>query len=562
MKVSRWGGLLGWCCLLGLIFLWGCRRESPSTFDSNFAPETYISRAPAESTLAYYRIHLFWNGADKDGRISYFEYAVTDSNKTPGEDTPGFTGFYRTTSTDSTFVLSADNPQILGHRFYVRAIDNEGKVDPTPAWAYFVAHNYNFPNVSWHTQVGRWIDRDGNERSIQLRSLNRYNPTDTIGVGGNITLSWSGYDLDQGGYITGYEYRTSDAPAFLGGSLADTTLSLDFSPIVSGGNTTYFSGSEAVQVRAIDDAGAKTQPDSIRSVVVNFDPITWIVHPDATDPPVRNVVFRERSTKKVYPSGTTLAYDEGGSYRQIEFFYTGLDDPRDLTVDEEIQAGVTQFSFRRLKNGGGPAYKEIYPLQPEKWTAYPGTNIFDFPETQNLEPADWTFLVRAKDALGRWGKPDTVKVNVNYKPFFTSVSYFTPGDDEEDLWIPPTSGSYPQTVDVFIPRNTDGTYPDLRVRFMAIDNHYPPPETNELDVNTVVEQEISSVWEYRARLNGARDGFEDAGNDGSGERLFPVSTTGEIGFIHEGVNRLEIVARDAGTRTNALEVTFNVSLGQ
>jgi hypothetical protein len=557
LKVSRWGGLLGWCCLLGLVLLWGCRREVPSTFDSNLAPETYISRAPADSTLAYYRVHLYWNGADEDGQIQYFEYSVTDSNKVPGEDTPGFTGFYRTTLTDSLFALSADNPQILGHRFYVRAVDNEGKVDPTPAWAYFVANNFNFPNVTFKTQRGEWIDRSGNPRSITLRSLNRFNPTDTIGVGGKVYLSWTGNDVDDGGYVVGYEYRISASPAFIGGTLADTSLTLDFSPVVSGGNAQYFSGTEAIQVRAIDDAGAKTQPDSIRSVVVNFNPITWIVHPEHTDPPTRNVVFRERLTKKVYPSGTTLAFDEGGSNRGIEFFYTGFDDPRDLDIAPAVVSGITGFSFRKLKDGGGPAYKLI-----PNTVAYPGTNIFDVPETQNLQPADYLFLVRSKDVLERWGQPDTVRVSVNYKPFFTSVTYFTPGDAEELLWIPPTSGSYPDTVNVFLPKNTDGTYPDLRIRFVAEDNHFPPPDQDPLDINTVVETETSTVWEYRARLNGARDGFEDANDDGAGERVFAFSATGESGFIRSGLNRIELVARDAGTRTSTREVVFTVTLGQ
>jgi len=81
-------------------------------------------------------------------------------------------------------VLTADNPQILGHRFYVRAVDNEGKVDPSPAWAYFVAHDFNFPGVRFKTSEGTWTDRTGNPRRLVLRSNDRYVATDTIGVGG------------------------------------------------------------------------------------------------------------------------------------------------------------------------------------------------------------------------------------------------------------------------------------------------------------------------------------------------------------------------------------------
>ena len=105
MMVSRWGGRLGMCCLLTLVFLWSCREEPPSNFDRNLAPETVISLAPAESTLSFYQVHLFWFGSDADGVIDHFEYSITDSNKTPGEDDPGFSGYFKTSKNDSTFLL-------------------------------------------------------------------------------------------------------------------------------------------------------------------------------------------------------------------------------------------------------------------------------------------------------------------------------------------------------------------------------------------------------------------------------------------------------------------------
>jgi len=78
-------------------------------------------------------------------------------------------------------------------------------------------------------------------------------------------VSWDGFDLDEGGYVVGYEFRSSADLIFRGGSLADTSYSRDFAPKMSGGKLVYFSGSEILQVRSIDDAGAKTQPDSVRS---------------------------------------------------------------------------------------------------------------------------------------------------------------------------------------------------------------------------------------------------------------------------------------------------------
>ncbi len=555
MKVSRWAGLLGWACLPGLLFLWSCRRENPSNFDSNLAPETYISGAPTESTLAYYRVHLYWQGADPDGKVDHYEYAVTDSNRVPGELTPGFSGYYRTSATDSIFVLSADQPQILGHRFYVRAVDNEGKLDPTPAWAYFIAHDVNFPYVTFHTAVGRWTDSNGQERSVSIHSNNQYSPTDTIGVGGNVSYTWSGGDVDPGGSVVGFEYRGTTSTGFTGGTLADTAFSASFEPTQSASGPVYFSGNDVLQVRAIDDAGAKTQPDSVRSVVVNFSPVAWIVDPD-NPTPTRKRVFIDLDSGVQYPSGTTLAY-RSGAPRQIQFEYTGFDDPRDAVADPDNPCGVDGFSFRRLKDGGGPAYVTIAGVCG-------GINDFKRSESINLTPGKYLFLLRSRDVLDRWGRPDSLALSVNYSPYFKSVFYYDQNGDKQPLWNPSTSGNGGGDVSVSIQQNADGTYPDLHVEFTALDNHYPPPNTDPLDVNNVVEEELSRVDEYRARLNGSRDGFEPVGEGQPGERFYAVDPAGGTGVVHSGVNVLDLTARDvAGSPTTSLtsiSITFNVQL--
>jgi len=198
MMTLGWGrrvgftGSLRWFAFLAAIGVWavgvwGCREQAPSNFDSNIPPETFISGAPAESTLSYYQVHLRWGGTDPDGLVDHYEFSVTDSNQVPADIDPDFSGYYATTRTDSLFRLSADAPQILGHRFYVRAVDNEGKVDPTPAWTYFVSHDYNFPSVVWERASGNWTDKYGVKHTLAIKSNDRFDPTDTIGVGGSIS---------------------------------------------------------------------------------------------------------------------------------------------------------------------------------------------------------------------------------------------------------------------------------------------------------------------------------------------------------------------------------------
>ena len=535
-RVLRAAGLVG---LLVVTALSGCRRENPSNFDSNLAPETFISGAPAESSFAFYQVHVFWNGSDPDGVIDHYEFAVTDSNKVPGEDTPEFSGYFRTDRTDSVFRLSADNPQILGHRFYVRAVDNEGKTDPTPAWTYFIANDFNFPNVVFTRGVGTWSDRYGNPHSIVVKSNNRFDPTDTIGVGGCVDYAWDGFDVDPGGFVTGFLYRESASTVFLGGTLADTAFAKCYTPT--------FNGKDAVHVKAVDDAGAATFTDSVRAVKINFNPVTWLCDPNSPTTPVRARVFTD-DRGEVRPSGTILA----NGFRNITFAYTGFDDDRDARPDVD-DPGVNAFAWRRLENGGGPAYREI---SLNKWEPFPAVNVFDESGQSGsrlLTSADWTFFIRSKDIYGLWGRPETLLVRVNYPAFFTSVAYVDTSGAENPLWDP--AGT---VLHVDWPTN-GGTPPPLHVRFQAIDVH-SADSPDPLEISTVVEDENGQVLEYRTRINGSSAGFEPAPAVGPAEVFLPVSLDpNAAAMVRPGLNTLDLAANDDGegaSRRTDLTVRF------
>jgi len=556
MQVLRWGGSVGAGCLLLLAF-WSCRETPPSSFDSNLPPETVISGAPAESANAYYRVHIKWYGSDPDGSIDHFEYAITDTNKAPGEDTPGFSGFRSTTRSDSVFVFTANLPQILGHRFYVRAVDNQGKADPTPAMAFFRAEDFNTPRIVFHQGIGTWYDRAGHLRTAQIRSTNRYNPTDTIGVGGSVTVSWSGFDIDPGDSVIGYQYRLSTETLYNGGTLADTVASVSFARPAGASLASNFSGGAAFFVLGIDVAKAKTDPEAVRSFVVNFDPVTWVVDPDQTDPPVHKRVFKDTDrTQTTWPSGTWLA-DGGGSGRDVAIKYTAFDDPRDMSLDPNNPSGVLGYRFRVLNQGNGVAYQSI-PGNPRP---YPQVNDFRSDIFGTLGTGDYLLLVQATDELGRNGKPDTIKVNVNYYPYFVTVHYVDELGSEQELWVPALPSAPQDTVTVTM-HTQGGAYPELLVRILARDDHHPPPGKDPLDFNPVVEDELGFVVDYSARLNNSREGFVDQPTDSTGaiplERSFVVDPEGGSGFLAAGLNRLEILTRDGSGRVTTLVVLFSL----
>ena len=144
----------------------------------NGPPETTLSSGPPDSTdQALYKVQLFWSGTDRDGTVDHFDFIMIDHPSiashidgdpsvddptrvavtVPAPDDPRWTG---TTSTDSTFVTLADTlrrdprpgndetPDDVRreryerwHTFFVRAVDNEGDVDPTPDYRSFNSRN-------------------------------------------------------------------------------------------------------------------------------------------------------------------------------------------------------------------------------------------------------------------------------------------------------------------------------------------------------------------------------------------------------------------------------------
>ncbi len=157
----------------------GVQRRRP-----NRPPETVLASGPPDSTYqTSYRVHLYWSGSDGDGTIDHYDYilvdhpAVDDSIATanvaagnrvvvsvPEPDDPRWRG---TSARDTLLVTRADTlrhdpaPPIGStgsgilthndfvrrqsferwHTFFVRAVDNEGAVDPTPDYRSFNSNN-------------------------------------------------------------------------------------------------------------------------------------------------------------------------------------------------------------------------------------------------------------------------------------------------------------------------------------------------------------------------------------------------------------------------------------
>lgn len=159
--------LLSW--LLLAVLLGSCDADDAILGDPvpNAAPQTRITSTPITPERTSPRVTFYWTGEDPDGEIVGFEWRIS-SNGRDGvldiEDTlEAYLPWTFTTARDSTFEVTADldsfeidleNPDLQpreirywqSHTFQVRAVDEDGRRDPSPAQVSFTATTLA-PNV-------------------------------------------------------------------------------------------------------------------------------------------------------------------------------------------------------------------------------------------------------------------------------------------------------------------------------------------------------------------------------------------------------------------------------
>lgn len=250
----------------------GCGDEA-QLLTPNQAPNTRISAGPPEATDTGYTVNLFWFGWDDDGFVDHYEIAWETPEDWIG---PIFTN-------DSLFsVLAAESccvtplpdfgPQSTlqdsvyeqFHTFYVRAVDNDGVPDPTPA-----VRSFNAKTIAPFTTI-------------------TFGPSDGSTWGPSVEFEWTGADEDgvvlayqralvtkeQYSWDTGRPFQTQAAIAWIdtltyypvGPGERKDSLPWEYTEVDSvvypGVSEFDSQGADALYifaVRAIDDAGATEQ---------------------------------------------------------------------------------------------------------------------------------------------------------------------------------------------------------------------------------------------------------------------------------------------------------------
>lgn len=258
--------------LLAGIVIEGCERDDTVQIDRNLPPETYVTQGPVNSTDPedptdlYYRAHLFWRGEDLDGTIAGFRFAIDDTSER--------SLWQWTNSTDSVFRFRAGEIGAMEHLFLIRAVDNEGKEDPTPDTLRFESNTTARPLVRFVT--GQFEVNGVRDSLMGCINPVTKGPCDTVVAFSTVKYVWTGSDAD--GEVVAWESKYDREEVWTPHERNDTTRTVaEMQP-----------GTRVMQVRGIDDAGAKSEFFGKMYIQSNYDPRTiidrssikgWLVRP-------------------------------------------------------------------------------------------------------------------------------------------------------------------------------------------------------------------------------------------------------------------------------------------
>jgi hypothetical protein len=248
------------CAVAALYALAGGCAKVHGMLGPDRPPETTIWVTGPVDTVSH-TIRVFWDGQDPDGSVSDFEFKWIYA---PGSQPAGYDSntWIPTTLRDSLFTLYAPD-SVVAPTFVVRAIDNDGVPDPTPA-----RQDFQFLNAA---------------PSVRFTLTP---PDTTLPV---VTLGWQGSDPD--GNINKATYRLWLDGAEDRAQIISTTSHTLTTPDFQNGGGVVEQRRRTVYVAAIDDGGRMSPPDSF----------SWNV---------------------VTPTGTTLLVDESG-FSSADAFYRG-----------------------------------------------------------------------------------------------------------------------------------------------------------------------------------------------------------------------------------------------
>ena len=208
-----------------IVLIFSCKEKISGNFTPNQPPETFLFvQSTGKDTLNHTASiqKLYWDGLDKDGFVTGFYYTW--------EQNADSTKWHWTQQRSLTFPLKISGAE-TSYVFQIRAVDNDGAWDPTPAQQLFPIKNTP-PTINW------------------LPTSRIPDTTFTVA-----SFIWQASDLDGDSTIVYFEYALDDTTEWhkIAGYRRNLTLTADSG--LTEGEHVFF-------IRAVDVA--KSHSSTIR----------------------------------------------------------------------------------------------------------------------------------------------------------------------------------------------------------------------------------------------------------------------------------------------------------
>jgi hypothetical protein len=440
----RWK-FIGGLVLVGFLILSGCEDDEGVRPDINRPPETTLAVAPAPGSEVFHKYQVNWVGYDRDGLVERYRIASMPEEELYGgltdpediqaflfeilfdPDNPGG-GWFETDTTESLFVFSADSPNSKKHSLYISAIDNEGKLDMSPAATNFMAIDYGLPQVQIY--ISSNVDPVWRIPPAKGDTLPAYNGGECV----EVRIKWVGYDPD--GIIVQWLYRL-DSSAERSLPATQDSIAFLYCPDDPLGSDVWI-GFHEFKLVGIDDANARSD-DYLARFIINYDPDTYIDSIWA----FRNSIQDTVPEALIYPTDGKIP--PIWHFGLIRFKFHGYDS------DKFPGTAVSPEDFTWRVKG------TLIASSPT-WVSKPTGEFIDghpvFADTVRLgyeldTDAPLTLLIRSRDELGTIdGTPASVLLTADYSPDIEDITYEQTGpgavrfdwdstDPDEDFGWPP-----------------------------------------------------------------------------------------------------------------------------
>ena len=431
--------------LVLVMILPACRKENPP-LDRNRAPETFLTSSPTETTATDYRVHLYWRGTDNDGVVVRYIWYISDTLMTldpvhnpdaegldwnPSSRIADYLKGRFTTRTDTVINFKGfddrKGAEINRQAFHIAAIDDGGKIDPTPSRLQFLARVKGIPIVRFWTNFGAG-DVPYNPNALDTISM--FVPFDIKFNATTVNNVITGYRWSYGGNVYP-DYNNDGNPDWL---IPASPSELVTVHLLNSGNDVIPSGVFNFKGIARDEAGAISTTslvtgEGVCRVVVNHDPDTRV---DAACQsfftPMSSGVPESLTVNFLDGAPDTLPYNS-----LLRMFYWGWDDPKDRAhlqynppMPMHFQFAYNRWSYDEYGALVADKLSPWYPLKTPEDTN-PNAGVSDLyrdrdSTTMRVGTFNYRFLVRSFDEQGKNdGTPAVVSFVGNFPPRIDSL---------------------------------------------------------------------------------------------------------------------------------------------